>query len=428
MHRIFHRPPHPLNNPQSGLSILRRCYVVAAYFADEERLQFWRAALTATAAVKVAYPLPVHACATPSIFPQESPVHPSAAGPGGDSLHKTESAAGFEPPASGALESSSTLGDGLHSCSDLPIDEALTNSAALHASHCCATRSREAAARATSMPHHFRAVAAQHVRNGSVHPACRLLLDTPHTSPDWKVNLYKACTVAAGMGRRHYQHTVKRVASMLVAHGEIEEAVEMLCLIGKGKEACMAYQAHDMWEEAARLAKTCLAQAEETEVLQKWAEHLAQVSDDGEYVLQAATLYLSTHDVGKALSLLEPHLEHAQLSAHLAAACVAEGILGATDATVAAVCAQYVDYLESISATDAADAFSSLMGRLARAASPLLGGGGNGGGGEAAQASSGVAELDSFFAETAPEAAAAVVAEAEPSTLPPPGSIDDLFS
>ena len=264
--------------------------------------------------------------------------------------------------ASAACATDAAEYDAQHYVCASAVEEMVGSAGLLHTSHCCTTQRREQAVRGAHSPDQFERIAEQHVRLGAMNPACRLLLDTPSTSPEWKANLYKACLVAAGVGPRHYHNTVKRVASMYVAHGEIESAVEMLCLVGKGREACLVYQAHDMWEEAGRLARTCLATAEANEMVLKWGAHLA--GQDGEAKIQAAVLYLAAADVEKALRLLEPELEFVELAAHLAAACVAEEVLPSDHPQVKQVFSQYTDFLMSISASDAAEAFSNLIERV----------------------------------------------------------------
>jgi len=51
--------------------------------------------------------------------------------------------------------------------------------------------------------------------------------------------------------------------------------VQLLCLIGKGLDACRYLTSYGLWERAAWLAKSVLPQGELGEVLKKWAEHLA---------------------------------------------------------------------------------------------------------------------------------------------------------
>eukprot|EP01061_Rhynchopus_euleeides_P002391 TRINITY_DN1182_c1_g1_i1.p1 TRINITY_DN1182_c1_g1~~TRINITY_DN1182_c1_g1_i1.p1 ORF type:complete len:500 (+),score=156.04 TRINITY_DN1182_c1_g1_i1:84-1502(+) len=321
----------------TGEDLLQRCFIAAAVFADELRMQFYKTAQQALKVCKESKPSPPPADPLPS---------------------EAEETRQVWSHAGAASEADAVEYDELQCCSTSPIEEIVGSSGLLHTAHCCTAAKREQAVRGSKSHDQFQRIAEQHVRLGAMTPACRLLLDTPTSSPEWKANLYKACVVAAGVGRRHYQNTVKRVASMLVANEEIESAVEMLCLIGKGREACMVYQAHDMWEESARLAKTCLASHEANEVIQKWAVHLAEQQGEMK-VMQAAVLYLTTADLGKTLELLEPHLEYVELAAQLAMACVADGVLRHDDPLVTSVYSQYTDFLLSISATDAAKACNS---------------------------------------------------------------------
>jgi hypothetical protein len=70
------------------------------------------------------------------------------------------------------------------------------------------------------------------------------------------------------------QSTIKLVATNLIANGNVWEGVQLLCLIGKGLDACRYLISYGLWEAAVWLAKSVLPTAETHEVMRKWADHL----------------------------------------------------------------------------------------------------------------------------------------------------------
>lgn len=70
------------------------------------------------------------------------------------------------------------------------------------------------------------------------------------------------------------QSTIKLVATNLIANGNISEGVQLLCLIGKGLDACRYLLSYSQWESAVWLAKSVLPTHETNEVMRKWADHL----------------------------------------------------------------------------------------------------------------------------------------------------------
>jgi hypothetical protein len=79
------------------------------------------------------------------------------------------------------------------------------------------------------------------------------------------------CRVAS-----HHQQWAKvgEVAHNMVASGWLEDGVQLLCLVGRGTEACRHLQDHARWTDAAWLAKIVLSDAEAAAVLRHWVAHL----------------------------------------------------------------------------------------------------------------------------------------------------------
>lgn len=48
---------------------------------------------------------------------------------------------------------------------------------------------------------------------------------------------------------------MKLIATNMIANGNIDEGVQLLCLIGKSVDACRYLQSYDRWTDAAWLAK-----------------------------------------------------------------------------------------------------------------------------------------------------------------------------
>lgn len=81
---------------------------------------------------------------------------------------------------------------------------------------------------------------------------------------------------------------MKLIATNLIAHGKVDEGVQLLCLIGKSLDACRYLQSYDRWTDAAWLAKVktkphfvtqfypqiSLNEAECRSVLRRWAQFL----------------------------------------------------------------------------------------------------------------------------------------------------------
>lgn len=86
---------------------------------------------------------------------------------------------------------------------------------------------------------------------------------------------FRACLIATVQSSEVSQSTIKLVATNLIAHGKIWEGVQLLCLIGKGLDACRYLTSYSRWGAAAWLARAVLRPSEAVEVIRKWADHLS---------------------------------------------------------------------------------------------------------------------------------------------------------
>lgn len=85
--------------------------------------------------------------------------------------------------------------------------------------------------------------------------AVQHLLETDPSSENFYVDCLRACIVASIQTSGISQSTIKLVATNLIANGYIAEGVQLLCLIGKGADACRYLQTYGKWEKAMWLAK-----------------------------------------------------------------------------------------------------------------------------------------------------------------------------
>ena len=91
------------------------------------------------------------------------------------------------------------------------------------------------------------------------------------------------------------QSTIKLVATSLIANtmlkgtniviipvkshdSNVIDGVQLLCLIDKGLDACRYLQTYGEWYNSVWLAKSTLNEKDDSEVLQRWAEHLTSTS------------------------------------------------------------------------------------------------------------------------------------------------------
>ncbi|PSN34557.1 WD repeat-containing protein 11 [Blattella germanica] len=123
-------------------------------------------------------------------------------------------------------------------------------------------------------PYTYQKVIEQLILLGEMDRAVQLLLETELENANYYTDAIKACLVATIQSTGAAQSTIKLVATNLIANGNIWEGVQLLCLIGKGLDACRYLLSYNLWEAAVWLAKSVLPIAETHEVMRKWADHL----------------------------------------------------------------------------------------------------------------------------------------------------------
>ena len=160
---------------------------------------------------------------------------------------------------------------------------------------------------------HTRKCAENLILLGQADRAVQLLLETEPDSPSYYVDSLRACLVASIRSSGASQSTIKLVATNLIANGQLSEGVQLLCLIDKGLDACRYLQTYERWYQAAWLAKVTLDYAECSEVMKRWADHLASPQVDQKD--KAMLVLLSLGHFERVLELLysQRHFDRAML-------------------------------------------------------------------------------------------------------------------
>ncbi|KAJ4431502.1 hypothetical protein ANN_20100 [Periplaneta americana] len=155
---------------------------------------------------------------------------------------------------------------------------------------------------------HTKKVIEQLILLGEMDRAVQLLLETELENPNYYTDAIKACLVATIQSTGAAQSTIKLVATNLIANGNIWEGVQLLCLIGKGLDACRYLLSYSLWEAAVWLAKSVLPTPETHEVMRKWADHLLNNGQKNKALL----VMLSMCQFERVLELLGAQKLHAR--------------------------------------------------------------------------------------------------------------------
>ncbi|KAL3183206.1 hypothetical protein MRX96_006965 [Rhipicephalus microplus] len=196
---------------------------------------------------------------------------------------------------------------------------------------------------------------------GQADQAVQLLLETEPASEHFYSDSLRACLVASLKTESNPQSVVKLVATNLIANGRTWDGVQLLCLIGKGLDACRYLQAAGQWEDSVWLAKCTLSDTANCEVISKWAEHLIQLNQKGKAVL----VLLSVGQFTRCLQTL-----HAARMVERAAlfldACLEHGaLLQEHSSLFQTVWLDYARYLHSLGNKRASLRYCSLAGEAA---------------------------------------------------------------
>lgn len=296
-----------------SLSITERCRRVATYFADENEIRFWTLAghfLAGPPQGTAASSLSVDDLTSKLATLQATPTTASGGVAGGDGGDDPNS----RPPASAAASIPAEAGGG---APKLEFGVLCSSRTARTLEWERARASELASANITYDL--SRKLTDLHLLLGERDKAMRLLLDTPAAHPNFYPDMLKACVVAASHSQQSFQQTVGEVAHNMVASGWLEDGVQLLCLVGRGAEACRHLQDHARWTDAAWLAKIVLSDAEAAAVLRHWVAHLVTAGRKA----KAAEILLSLGEGAEAVELLYEAGELGR-AALLAQACPAD--------------------------------------------------------------------------------------------------------
>ncbi|XP_064464638.1 WD repeat-containing protein 11-like [Ornithodoros turicata] len=177
--------------------------------------------------------------------------------------------------------------------------------------------------------------------------AVQLLLETETENEHFYTDSLRACLIASLKTESKAQSVVKLVATNLIASGRISEGVQLLCLIGKGLDACRYLQLAGQWERSIWLAKSTLSYEESQEVIRKWADYLALPHVNQK--TKAALALLTIEHYTKCLELLHSS-RMVERAAHLLEACLEFGVVDADNSNdlFSKIWLNYARYLHSI--------------------------------------------------------------------------------
>uniref|UniRef100_A0A2S2NNV8 WD repeat-containing protein 11 n=1 Tax=Schizaphis graminum TaxID=13262 RepID=A0A2S2NNV8_SCHGA len=137
---------------------------------------------------------------------------------------------------------------------------------------------------------HMRRVADKFILLGEKTRALDLLLATNVNDPNYYTDALKACLIATVDSNTANQSTIKLVAANLIAENKIDEGIQLLCMIGKGSQACRYLISYNRWEQAVWLAKCSLSKDDFDTVLKSWADHLLSNRNQEQAVLVLLSL------------------------------------------------------------------------------------------------------------------------------------------
>lgn len=115
---------------------------------------------------------------------------------------------------------------------------------------------------------------------GEMDRAVQLLLETDFNNPNYYADAIKACLLAAiQKDTGSAQSTIKLVATNFIANGRIWEGVQLLCLTGKGADACRYLLSYGLCDAALWLAKATLTFDESLDIIKKCSAHYKNQGD-----------------------------------------------------------------------------------------------------------------------------------------------------
>ena len=99
----------------------------------------------------------------------------------------------------------------------------------------------------------------------------------------------KACVVAAAVGPEALEDAVAHVSADLL-DDQLDEAVDLMCVVGRQFEACLLLQQSGKWRRAAVIARTTLPRERCGQIWTRWADHMVAAAHAGHVAAAAEAL------------------------------------------------------------------------------------------------------------------------------------------
>jgi len=137
---------------------------------------------------------------------------------------------------------------------------------------------------------------------GELEKSAEILLDTePSAAAQYISNGMKAAlSVGAGSLPESSKAVLKIVATNLLASGETDAGLELLCLLSKHSEAVKHVESANDWSKAILLCKSSLSPKQGHDCLSKYAHYL----NSQRQVLKSASVYAYIGKIDRAIEVL----------------------------------------------------------------------------------------------------------------------------
>ena len=106
--------------------------------------------------------------------------------------------------------------------------------------------------------------------------AIELLLETSPQDQKFLQDSLFACVIAAATSKDAFKSVVQSAANNLIAQNQVNVGIQLLLLIDCGIKACTHLQNRGNWDEAAKIAKSCLNDEDIASVYTRWGNYLVK--------------------------------------------------------------------------------------------------------------------------------------------------------
>ncbi|KAL3865120.1 hypothetical protein ACJMK2_006749 [Sinanodonta woodiana] len=135
---------------------------------------------------------------------------------------------------------------------------------------------------------------------GSLNMALQLLVENDVNNDTFLTDYLTACLISSERSSIECMTTIKMVATHLMSIGQLDDGIQLLCLIDKHLDACKYLQSSGHWYRSVWLAKVTLSEDECKEVLTNWANHLWEENEKSKAIL----VMLGAGDVLRVIRML----------------------------------------------------------------------------------------------------------------------------